>query len=381
MKKSFCLLFLSSILAASTIMLSSCENNKGDPRVRLDFGEYVSDNISSITELPKLTYGELSSKIFNQETFMLAIYGAEECSCWDDYKPVLTEFVNDTHQNIDYISSYDFIGKENTFGLYLVTNELPSLAVFEQGQLKIQSVFLRDDRLMFKSYTKFKEFIDKNVILPKMLYVEKDELDCLISKDEEFNLYIARNACSDCSAVTHDVLLEWSRVIETVSNILYVFDIQSYYPIKPIKPKENEPDYEDKLIKYEEDFKKYEEIKDYYGMSPVNNPILGYKTGSVPTFQRRKGMEVLDMIVVLNDSINSSGETKILESFFTEERANHISCLKNTTIKSVLDGMELSSDLYNEREYNGKTYYSLSDKFKQTYHYPIVNQFLNTYVI
>ena len=375
MKKGFSLLFLSTLLASSMMVFSGC--NKGDTRVRLHFGEYVDGNISNITEFPKLTYDDLSGKILNQETFMLAIYGEETCGCWNDYQPVLTEYVNDTHNKIDYISSYDFIGKENTFGLYLVTSDLPSLAVFENGELKIQSVYLRDDRMMFKSYTKFKEFIDKNVILPKMLYVEKDELDSLIEANKEFNLYIARKECGDCSAVTRDVLLDWSRNTEHVSEYLYIFDIQKYYPIKP---KKDDPKYEEKMIKYEIDLATYQEIKDYYGMSPVNNPILGYKTGSVPTFQRRKGMEILDMIVVINDSVDLSGETKKLSSYFTEERVSHIKFLKDSTIQSVLDGMELSDDLYDVRMYNGNKYYVLSDKFRQTYHYPIVKLFIDTYI-
>ena len=378
MKKGFSLLFLSTTLAASTMMFSGCKNQETS-KIRIHYGELVKDNISNITELPKLTYNGLSEKILNNESFLLAIYGEETCGCWTDYQPVLTAYVNDTHQKIDYISSYDFIGKDNTFGLYLVTSDLPSLAVFENGQLKIQSVYLRDDRTMFKSYSKFKEFIDNNVVLPKMLYVEKDELDSMIEDNIEIKLYVARSACGDCSAVNRDVLLEWSKSVGDVTDKLYIFDIQKYYPVKPTKPEEDDPDYEEKMIKYEEDLAKYEEdsityqnIKDYYGLSNVNNTILGYGTGSVPTFQRRKGMDILDMVVVLNDSVDR-GNKKVV-SYFTEERVNHMNFLKDSSIDpKVLDGFSLTD----EQTADWRNYRS---QFYMARHYPIARLFISTYV-
>ena len=357
MKKRFCLLFLSSILAASTVLLSSCENSKGDTRIHLDFGEIKANDISNITELPELKYNGLTSKISHGDSFLLAIYN-EGCGCWTDFQPVLTEFFNETHTTVEYINVYEFTGKDD-LGLYLEVSDLPSLAVYEQGQLKIQSVYLRDDRMMFKSYTKFKEFIDKNVVLPKMYYVNKDVLDSIIAENKEFNLYIARSACGDCNAVTTEVLYDWSKNTLDVSDILYIFDIQSYYPIK------GEDDYDAKLVTYQY-------IKDYYGLSEANNPTFGYSTGMVPTFQRRKGMEILDMIVVLNDSLDKAN--KKVTSYFTEERVSHMKFLEGSSLnKTILDGFELNDD----QVANWRVYRS---QFNATYHYPIVREFFKAYV-
>ena len=169
----------------------------------------------------------------------------------------------------------------------------------------------------------------------------------------------------EVNAVKNDVLYDWSKNTIDVSDILYVFDIQEYYA----------------GVNASDDAKAtYQEIKDYYGLSDKNNPTFGYSTGMVPTFQRRKGMEILDMIVVLNDTVDSSGETKKLSSYFTKARANNIKCLKDSGIQSVLDGMDLSSDLYDEKEFSGTTYFILNDKFRQTYHYPIFREFFKTYV-
>ena len=356
MKKRFTLLFLSTLLASSTMLFSGCSNVPGDTRIHLDFGEIKANDISNITELPELKYNGLVSKITHGDSFLLAIYN-EGCGCWTDFQPVLTEFFNETHTTVEYINVYEFVGKED-LGLYLEISDLPSLAVYEKGQLKIQSVYLRDDRMMFKSYTKFKEFIDKNVVFPKMYYVEKDVLDSNIEENIEFNLYIGRNACGDCNAVTTDVLYDWSKKTEQVSDILYVFDIQKYYPASDATDEEKAT---------------YQEIKDYYGLSEKNNPIFGYSSGMVPTFQRRKGMEILDMIVVLNDSVDRTN--KKVTSYFTEERVSHMKFLEGASLeKTILDGFELTD----EQITNWRASYR--SQFNMAYHYPIVREFLKAYV-
>ena len=366
MKKVFSTLFLSVLLASSTMVFSSC--NKGSSKIHLDFGSIHSQDISNITDLPELKYNNLLSKISHGDSFLLAIYN-EGCGCWTDFQPVLTEFYNKTHCNVEYINVYEFTGKDD-LGLYLVPADLPSLAVYENGQLKIQQVYLRDDRMMFKSYSNFKEFIDKNTVLPKMYYVEKDVLDSYIAENKEFNLYVARRECGDCNAVTTEVLYDWNKNVETVNNLLYVFDIQDYYPINP-----GEDATEEQKQKYQEDLVIYQDIKDTYGLSEKNNPVLGYDAngakGMVPTFQRRKGSQIKDMMVVLNDYVDR--ENSKVKSYFTSTRVGQMSFLKDAKIKTILDGMELTSDqVTNWRSYKHEYY--------MNYHYPIVKLFLDTYV-
>lgn len=353
MKKVISTCLLSIVLASSSVLFSSCQTQSNN-KIHLDFGLIKSQNIQSITELTELKYNSLVSKISHGDSFLLAIYN-EGCGCWTDFQSVLTQFFNETHCTVEYINVYEFIGKDD-LGLYLEASDLPSIAVYERGKLKIQSVYLRDDRTMFKSYSKFKEFIDKNVFLPKMYYVEKDVLDSYIEKDKEFNLYVARSACGDCNAVTTDVLYDWNQKVDTVNDILYVFDIQEYYPSSTAT---------DEQKAY------YQEIKDTYGLSEKNNPTFGYSTGMVPTFQRRKGSTIKDMIVVLNDSVDR--ENSKIKSYFTSERVGQMSFLKDKKIKTILDGMELTS----EQVSNWRTYKA---EFNSTYHYPIVRLFFETYV-
>lgn len=363
MKKIISTCLLSTIIASSSVLFSSCQSVTNS-KIHLDFGLIKSQDVQNITELPELKYNSLLSKISHGDSFLLAIYN-EGCGCWSDFQPVLTQFFNETHCTVEYINVYEFIGKDS-LGLYLEASDLPSIAVYEKGKLKIQSVYLRDDKMVFKSYNKFKEFIDSNVFLPKMYYIEKSVLDSYIAQDKEFNLYVARSACGDCNAVTTDVLYDWNQNVDTINDKLYVFDIQSYYPINP------GPDAtEEQKAKYQEDLIIYQDIKDTYGLSDKNNPVFGFGTGVVPTFQRRKGSTIKDSAIVLNDKVDKDNN-KII-SYFTSERVGQMSFLKDAKIKTILDGMELTS----EQVTNWRSYKS---EFYSNYHYPIVRLFFETYV-
>ena len=358
MKKKFLLSFISLVASVSVLALSGCNKNAEESKIALDFGVIRNKEVTNIKELKGLTYNELVSKVqVNKESFLLALYGVEECGCWIDYQKVLIDFVNNTNMDIYYISALDFIGKDSDLGLYLVPSDLPSLAIFEAGTLKVQSVYLRDDRQMFKNYKNFQEFVDKYVIAPKMYYIEKDVLDSYISENKEFNLYIGRNECPDCNAINKDILLNWSHENKvTVNNPLYIFDIQQYYPNASSSDEEKEL---------------YQSIKDTYGLSEVNNPTFGYSTGMVPTFQRRKGNEITDMAVFLNDSLDR--ENKKVSSYFTEARVSQMNFLKDVKYLTILDGFALNDEQFN----NWRTYRS---EFYENYHHPIAKEFINKYI-
>ena len=365
-------------IGISCFSLSACKNNSENnsnkfEKIRLDYGTYRTTKLDSITSLHELTYDELSSKITHKSSFLLAIYN-ETCTCWSDFAPVLTDFINDTGCNVDYINVNKFINKENDYGLYLVKGDLPSIAIFRNGKLAVQSVYLRDDRLMFKQYEgHFDKFIEENVYLPKMYYADKEAIDSLIAEDKEFNLYLARNECGDCQTLDTDILLPWSNSVDSSKEKLYIFDMQQYYALDP-----NYFPYIYNRDATEEEiaaFAQYKSIKAEYKMDEVTNPNFGYGTGSFPTLQRRKGNEIKDMCVVLNDSVDS--ENKTVSSYFTQDRVAKMAYLQNTSITKVLDGMTLTDDQVAKWRDKVEPYKATFDSI---YHYPIAKEFINYYI-
>ena len=338
-------IFTLSLISLSTLSLGGC--NKEDPRVFIDYGTIRNEPLNSITDLAELNYDDLLSKISHKESFILAIYN-EGCGCWTDFAPVLTEFINDTGCNVSYMNVNKFINKDD-LGLYLVKADLPSVAIFKKGKLAIQAVYIRDDRMMFKDYQNhFKKFIEANVVLPKMYYINKDILDTYIAEEKEFTLYVGRNGCPDCTAIERDVLYTWSNEVEKANEKLYVFDIEEYRGTE-----------------------EYQNIKDMYGLSEENNPILGYSTGMLPTFQRRKGNQIKDMIVVLNDGRDV--DTKKVKSYFTKARLEKMPFIQNSTLNKELNDMTLTD----EQSQNWATY---KLTYNEKYHYPITRLFIDSYV-
>ena len=108
-------------IGISCFSLSACKNNSENnsnkfEKIRLDYGTYRTTKLDSITSLHELTYDELSSKITHKSSFLLAIYN-ETCTCWSDFAPVLTDFINDTGCNVDYIDSENDLYPSDHFPL------------------------------------------------------------------------------------------------------------------------------------------------------------------------------------------------------------------------------------------------------------------------
>lgn len=343
---------------SAVTFLSSCGTQNAEI-INLDYGTYRENNISTIEEIEEMGYDELTSRLNKKESFAFAIY-TSGCGCWTrDFAPVLVQYINDTHVNISYINALQFQGKNN-LGLYLVASDMPSIVIVNKGTISVQSVYYRDDKKIFINLDKFKSFMESHVRLPKMYYISKNILDSWIDEDKEFNLYIAKNSCGDCRRVNTTVLNEWNSKTNEANENLYIFDIQPY------NYSSSSPYYW-----YDESLgiTTYQHYKDIYGMSESINTNLGWGDGYVPTFQRRKGSQVLDMITVYNDSYNS--DTKTITSYFSSSRLPYLSFLLNSEIENkILDGLHLVYSDFDEQKV----------QYESKYINPIIDLFLKTYV-
>ena len=355
MKKKLAITLLSIVGAFSTLSMAGCHKSPYSGKISLDYGEIRENDITNITELHEITYNELKSKLTTNESFMLVLYNPT-CSCWGTFQPVITQYINETHTRVEYINANEIRGAQDQFGLFTELINMPSVALFQRGKLARQAYYKPNDTSskMFESYKSFKQWSDENVILPKMLYINRNVLDSYIDDNKEFNLYIARSECGDCQNLNYNILYDYSDKHAEVANPLYIFDIQQYY-----------------------DTDEYQGIKDEYGLSPKYNPVFGYTIpgfyqGTVPTLQHRVGNQINDMVVPFNDYVKG-GEVK---SYFTTSRVYNSPALKSSDIVTVLDGHDLTEEQVAKWWDQDNPY---SKEFYRTYHYPIVNLFLETY--
>ena len=352
MKKS--LLFL--LVPALLFSVTGCNKSSASGKVFLEFGKVHTSESVLVDEID---YDTLTSWINHNNSFALAVSN-EGCSCWEGFQPILAAFNYKYNLDIKQIPVKELnVEGRDKFGLYTVAVDSPFLAFFSNGSLVRQAMYggNKEYSKIFtdRSGKELEKFFFENAYLPKMLYVEKDTLDGYISDNKEFNLYVARTGCGDCATVNETMLRDWNKTTVSVDEPLYVFDIAPYYQTE-----------------------EYQSIKDTYGLSEANNKDFGYSTGMVPTFQHRKGSEVKDMAVILNDGVYEDGRT--MKSYYTSTRVGKMTFLKDTGNEYVYEGKKLSNDQIDQVTYQGQTYVFIKKEAHIEFHTPILNRFLNTYV-
>lgn len=365
-------LFLLALIP--TLLLASCGKEQIDTsKIALDYGNIHSSEIS-FSALEEYTYNALSSAISRKESFVLItndeIAEHTGCGCWNTFMPIFVRFANEYHYDFKLFSTANLVGEKNDFGIYDVTGDLPGICFFRRGKLVRQTIFAKTNetyRKLFKQYDAFEKFMLDNVYLPKFYYIDKDVYDQKVASNETFNLYIARNGCGDCKEVQTKYMTSWvdKHKKDEINDLLYVFDLQPYYPPKDAT---------------EEQKKAYKDIKTEFGLSEAGNDKFGYEEGMVPTFQRRTGSTVTDMITVLNDSISKVDENFILSSYFNETRVGNSPILSQDASSYIRDGNIIDPKNVDIIEYQGETYYFLKDGLKYSWDKPIVELFFNTYV-
>ena len=343
-----------------TLILASCgSNNLDTSKIALDTGNIYSKSIT-YSDFHEMDYDELEACTIDKLSFVLVTFNDRTCGCWRDFNPLFVRFANEHHYQVKLFDVGLFAGHSNKFGVYSVTNHMPGICFFRRGKLIRQSVYgknAENNRKMFKDYKTFEKFMLDNVYMPKLYYVDKETLDETIESKQEFSLYVARTSCGDCGRIEKDYIHSWvdKNKATTINDYLYIFDIQSY----------------------RSDMTLYQQIKDQYGLSTVYNTDFGYDTGYVPTFQRWKNGEIIDMITVLNDSVDSNLK---VTSYFNQSRISKSPLLKDTGDEYLFDQKVVTEDDVTSMEYEGVTYTFLKQDVQFKWHQPIVELFFNEYV-
>ncbi len=350
-KKSLIPLLIPTLLFGAV----SCHPTVDTSKIILDFGRVVSEQGTTVNEV---TYKTLKDMMIEKGESFILVISDQGCGCWTDFQPKVAR-VNYKYQlNIMHVRNDQSGFLENDFGLNTSTT---GIAFFRDGKL-VRQVVYKSDSSNYDIFRKanddsaLEKLINDNVEMPHVRYISKDILDSYISQNKEFNLYIGRNKCGDCDNINATLLKQWNRTA-TVQDSLYYFDIEEYRGTS-----------------------EYQTIKDDYGLSQKYNAVLGYdyvdvfngneyKTeGAVPTFQHRKGSTIEDMIVLLNDAVDTNIRT-FTHTYFTSTRVAVMPFLAETGDQYVLEGKELTQDEADN--------WRKSEQLK--YHTPIFNLFFDTY--
>lgn len=350
------LLFLPLLL--STITLSSC--NEEQNKINLLYGQQIKNDVTYVD------YQQIKEKFLKHETFIVTVF-ANNCRCWSDLHSILKQYISNYHIEVFAISYNDFLlasksNNDNVFDLNIVSGST-TFAVVENGKLRFNELNTEKTK-MLRSYNAFEEFMNDLVILPKMFYIDLDQLNELFETDKTSLIYFSRSNCSDCLYFNDYFLRNYQ-----MQKNMYILDCESIGV--------REYDGEGNLTS--ESATKWQEFKDNYYLSNVNNKDYGYDTGYVPTLLLFNGNSTtkkptfISGAIYFNDELAKENDEYIIKnSYYTEERKSKLPYLNNVENK-VLVGTKIDENnitVYGE-------YISWNKIDASKYHDPLVKAFLD----
>ena len=361
-------LFLATLLG---LLTTGCNNPTTDTSMFIVSFGHIRDSRASVEDLRIKEYGQLSDLVSSKQSFVAVTYYNERCQCWENFAPIVEQYVAKYQIDIKVIHTSILDGNKK-YGIYTEAGDLPGICFFKNGKLLRQTIYSKtsgDEHYIFSDFNLFEEYMAKNIYLPKMYYIDEQKFEEKYSSAEDFNLYVARTGCNDCSEIDKQLLFKWSasKQKEEIQDILYVFDLAPYYAFLPW---DRDPTPEEQAA-----YDAYIAKKKHLGLvapSQDEEPyVFGFGKGAVPSFQRRHGSEVVDMITVLNDSADPS--TGVVSSYFTSERIAASPMLRDTGEQYLFDGKTIDAKYI--------TYYGgVKREYQMKQQKEIVEMYLDRYV-
>ena len=349
-------LFLSlNLLACSLASLAGCSTPE---KIDLAYGD------TTVSEVTTISFDLLKEKIDSKDTFLLVVQYSDGCGCWvNEAKPTIEKYIQEKHVVCYHIKKADLDAGGNRFGITIVTGNV-SFAIFEDGEVK-HCITTQDDETL-KKYDQFTSYVESIVNLPRMYYVSLDDVDRMYKTAEKNIIYYSRSTCGDCSYVNTHFLKDWSKKNPGFAKKIYILDCDQ---------QDIRLDDEGKV-----NAEQWQTFKDDYGMSNKFNTVYGYDTGYVPSFflieGSLTGVKYLSGAVAFNDSTKKDGdEFVVTNSYYTEERKQHLQYIDDEVEYSVLKGITLTAD---DMDYYEKfDFYAWKHESAEKYHNPLLEKFLS----
>ena len=343
MNKKLGLILLAPLLLSSLV---GCSNKEEvyEGKIYINYGKVHLTDEGTVEVLDYMNgYDGLADLVKNGRTFVVIISN-NGCGCWTRLQPIASRFNYEYNLDIRHIDWSSLLGVD-TFGLDITANNQPSIAFFVNGKLNKQYLYNSNSPYYekFNDYEAYKKFMLDNVVIPNRLFIDENVIAKFESLNKEYDLYVTKYGCPDCNMVNAMYVNSWSI---TASKNLYLFDIYKYVNTDQYDKKKKEL-----LLTYDETL----------------NPVFGYSTGFVPTFQHRVGSTLEDMICVLNDKKDNETK-KVTRTYFTEERVRNMPCLEEFKQEYVLEDKELSDiELSNWSSTQYKLQLPMLEQYFKTY--------------
>ncbi len=354
---------LSCLFLLAALPLSSCN---GEGKIQLVYGQCYSDDVVAIT------HSELSGLVGDDMSFVVIVTPVSNCSCWSTFRnQVIKPYIEETNLLVYALNYNDFFTAStslDTFGIDIRADR-QTFAIFNLGNLQINLAY-DSSNYIFKDYGTFKNFMDENVLLPKIIDIKNAQLEALYLQNEDFLIYFGRSLCGDCSYIDSHFLMEY---VKKHPDMQYIY----YFDGEEVR------EYDDDGNLTEQGEANWIAFKNKYGLSEATNPKYGYGEGYVPTFfyvspngTSTSSEVVQDGAVYFNDTIalNENNEYFVEITYYSNSRVSNLKYLGDL---EALEGTILSSDEVLVSE-SGAIYWKQASA--AVYHDKYLENFLNYYI-
>ena len=328
-------LFLLGLVSCST------PGAKGEKSMML-FGtkEFDSAELTPESNMRKIEDVEtLKKKIEGKDNFVLLAVGSSHwtCSCWQGFH---------TRNIVPFQKQYGFLFHYIDTSLLQGEKGLPfkfgdsyaNLVIFKDGKVAYQQNDASEKSDFVSSYSYFRDWMLNRVTLPRVYYINKEQLSAKYDSAQEFTIYFSRLSCGDCQYLERGAYKQW--YLDHPNNVeeSYVIDMDAVGISKVVDPEGNiwTRTWDGSGNEYQQQaYAQYMKFKEDYGLSydEEANPV-GFSSGVVPTIYHinpdghgtKKG-DVIDMAgAFYNESWSGfdreapTSTVTVSDSFFDEAR-------------------------------------------------------------
>jgi hypothetical protein len=353
------------LLALALFPLCSCSTSEEISKVILDYGTVRFDDDAESdardSYMENIDLATLNSWVDKKANFVLLLGKSFDCSCWTAFhKDVLIPYLSKNHIYLPWIEMSDTVN-ERLFALGLKSENVnashETIMIFENGEIKYQHTNADKDSDWVNKASVFASWMNERIEKPRLLTINKEQLDRKYAGNEAFSILFTRSTCPDCSfLVDNDIMDYFAAHVKSelvADNYLYALDCDAV-GIRYVKGKDGNiyNPYSNNAAYAEQAQTQWNEFKSEYGLAYSSSNPAGWDSGYVPTIfhitpnGKDKSGDVIDYAGVFYNETIDEKDKVITATYFDQDRLNidALCYLKDSSLKTkTLNGLSMDT--------------------------------------
>lgn len=286
--------------------------------------------------LTTISYEQLSAKVSGEENFIMFSIPKSNCTCWTSFRDsILKPYMSSKHLRVFIVPFMEYYDDDNqkldTYGL-TINSSSQSLGIYKDGQIKVSREYNSTHKI-WQSVDSFAKYIDELTIAPSIIDITLASFSALYEQDKNFSVFYYDDS-PESIYFRQNVIKPYG-----LSHLEQKVPLYGVYT-EAIGIKLNQNGSYNAI--------QWEQFKDEYGISSVNNPTWGWGSGFFPTLQyvepdgvNHNGAIIKAQTTYLNDILTEteSSAYQVVDTFYDASRVAALSYLASFSGTKVLTNL------------------------------------------